>query len=630
MTIFYLKSSFFPTRRLLERILLVAILCIGALSGRLAAQCSPDVTPPVCQAPPDVTFSCEGYNASLWNTTTATATDNCCLDPNKTYLGQIGLAHAVNYVNFDSLCHKGTITRNFIAYDCSGNSSFCSQKIVVTYLQGYYVKFPDDLFLSIFSPSGNYGQPTIHGNGCELNGISYSDQIFHNSHDTVFRLERTWTIINWCTYNPNLPATVVPNPQPSASFYNPANRAGPVVSAANTPAPWSPTQVKLHWYDPNPTDYSVYYSANANEYQYTQIIVVADTLEQAVAGRVFADTLSNCSYDAGEVPLIGWKVKGIGNVTKTAYETITDSLGNYILYIPSYEDSVRITLEVPFNFGQTCSSSYAVAVPHSQITPQDIPVFLNVNCPELVIDLGTTRLRRCFSSQYFLDVCNVGVDAVQGTYVELALDQYLSFENTTYPATDIGNNTWKITLGDLKSGECVHFPVNVYVGCSAPLGATHCSSASVYPYLPCGDGVIYTGAEIRVSGICDGDSVRMKIENRGANDMQDAADFVVVEDVVMLQGGSFQLNHGDERNFAFHATGATWRLEAGQPSGFPYGGPEVAVVEGCGGLNHPGLVNMLAVNSPNPYSTRDCTENVGRLIRTKNQPFRRAMGLSTF
>ncbi len=46
--------------------------------------------------------------------------------------------------------------------------------------------------------------------GCELIGISYNDVVFTIVPDACYKIERTWTVINWCTYDPDLPCYAVP------------------------------------------------------------------------------------------------------------------------------------------------------------------------------------------------------------------------------------------------------------------------------------------------------------------------------------------------------------------------------------------------------------------------------------
>jgi hypothetical protein len=241
-----------------------------------------DKIKPVCQPPANVTVACENFDASLWVYGKATVYDNCCLDTTKVYQEQCGLSHSANYNLFDTVCNKGTITRTFKAYDCHGLTSQCTQRVVVQYNQDYYVKFPNDVIVTVCDGTGNYGEPSFYGEDCELLGVSYEDQVFTVVPDACFKIERVWTIINWCTYNPNLPCIDVPNPNPNAISNNPANLPGPIVSRAGTLAPWAPTVVKINPTDAQATNYSTFWQKEANCYRYKQIIKVIDTQDPVV------------------------------------------------------------------------------------------------------------------------------------------------------------------------------------------------------------------------------------------------------------------------------------------------------------------------------------------------------------
>jgi hypothetical protein len=241
-----------------------------------------DKIKPVCTAPANVTVSCEQFDPTLVLYGNAKPTDNCCLDNSKSFLGVKGLSNTVNYTLFDTVCNKGTIARNFQAYDCHGLSSSCTQRIVVTYEQDYFVKFPNDVIVSVCDGTGNYGAPSFFGEDCELLGVSFEDEIFTVVPDACFKIERTWSIINWCTYNPNLPCINVPNPNPNAITNAPANLPGVTVSPLGTATPWNPTVVKINPTDAQATNYSIFYDANANCYRYKQIIKVIDTQDPTV------------------------------------------------------------------------------------------------------------------------------------------------------------------------------------------------------------------------------------------------------------------------------------------------------------------------------------------------------------
>ncbi|MEI6410867.1 MAG: HYR domain-containing protein [Bacteroidota bacterium] len=232
---------------------------------------------PSCLPPADIVVQCESFDPTLLTYEIPNLSDNCCMDVTKNYNGQSGLGHVVDYSLFDTVCNKGTLTRIFTVFDCGGNTSQCTQMVVVNYNQNYYVRFPDDTIVTNCNNSGIYGEPIFFGQDCELLGISFEDQVYPIVPDACFKIERVWTIINWCTYNPNLPCIEIPNPNPVSMANDPENFPGPTVSDCDAPAPWNPTIVKINPTDPTPTNYCTFWNANANCYRYTQIIKVIDT-----------------------------------------------------------------------------------------------------------------------------------------------------------------------------------------------------------------------------------------------------------------------------------------------------------------------------------------------------------------
>ncbi|MBC7775194.1 MAG: hypothetical protein H7246_07130 [Phycisphaerae bacterium] len=242
-----------------------------------------DKIKPLCTPPPKTTLSCEQFQPNLLLYGNATLNDNSCLDDSKIYGSQCGLTHTVNYSNFDSLCNKGTILRTFHAFDCHGNSSQCTQQIVVNYNQDYFIRFPNDMLVTTCDGTNNYGEPTFFGEDCELLGKSYEDQVFLDVPDACFKIERKWTVINWCTFNPILSPTIVPNPNPNPIVNHPSNLPGPIVSACGTLPPWNPTIVKINPLDTAATSYCTFWSANANGYEYTQRIKIIDVHDPEIA-----------------------------------------------------------------------------------------------------------------------------------------------------------------------------------------------------------------------------------------------------------------------------------------------------------------------------------------------------------
>ena len=243
---------------------------------------------PVCQPPANVTVSCENFDPSLWAYGYPSVSDNCCLDetpptsanpqgqtdiPAGTSAisatasgdGVCGATQKVYYngflnANFDTTCNRGILIRRFTAWDCSGFSSSCTQRVTVEYIQDYSIAFPADISVNC-TTEPNIGKPVItNDEGCELIGVSYNDVVFTVVPDACYKIERTWRIINWCTYNPDLPCYAVPRNNP-----NPTTGLAPVrnwrVAAGLVGQPNGPT----------PTDY-----ADENCVTYKQIIKVLD------------------------------------------------------------------------------------------------------------------------------------------------------------------------------------------------------------------------------------------------------------------------------------------------------------------------------------------------------------------
>jgi hypothetical protein len=253
-----------------------------------------DKIKPTCTAPANVTVSCEAFDPSLLGYGQPTKFDNCS---NPT------ITNTVVLTQFDSLCNKGTITRRWAVVDASGNSGQCSQRIIVTENQNYWVKFPADRLVSTCDGTGVYGAPEYYGEDCELLATSYTDEFFTVIPDACFKIERTWHVINWCKYDANLPLSsvlnvYVPNPNPNNSTNHPTNLPGVTVSPCGTTVNgWVPTSVKINPTDPTATNYCTFWRQDANSYTYKQIIKVFDTQDpvaQCPSSRVtFCDLSTN-------------------------------------------------------------------------------------------------------------------------------------------------------------------------------------------------------------------------------------------------------------------------------------------------------------------------------------------------
>jgi hypothetical protein len=304
-----------------------------------------DKLDPVCTVA-DVQVSCTDFDPSLASYPMPDVFDNCCSD---------SLQVVVNNSQFDAGCLSGTIQRVFVAVDCSNNFGICTQNIVVNHEQRYGVRFPNDV-VGNCNTTGTYGEPLIFNVDCELIGVSFSDEVFDLNPGISYEIERTWSIINWCTYDPNLPLVQVPNPMPNANPNHPSNLVGPTVSPLGTAPPFNPTLSKINPADTVLTNFSTFWSSQSNGYQYTQIIRILDT-----DGPVFSNCEANlivCDDSPNEPwywndPLYADPATGEFDLHEGAVDlniTVTDSCGGsdvdlaYSLYLDLDGDGLQETV----------------------------------------------------------------------------------------------------------------------------------------------------------------------------------------------------------------------------------------------------------------------------------------------
>lgn len=221
--------------------------------------------PPRCQAPADVTIACADFDPALEGYGQAIL--SCGVD---------SVAVVLDTANFQWNCGSGTLVRTFQIFDKQGNSAQCTQQITGMAGFDYYVRFPDDLLLTdCGSNSDNF--PETFGFGCEDVTFEFSDERV-NTPDACYLILRRWRVYNRCSYNPDLPLTAVPNPQPHPIPLHSSNRPGPLVSSTNAPTDLAATEVAI---TPGhaPTNFSTFWDPYGNGYTYEQRIWVQDYQE---------------------------------------------------------------------------------------------------------------------------------------------------------------------------------------------------------------------------------------------------------------------------------------------------------------------------------------------------------------
>ncbi|MCO6475794.1 MAG: hypothetical protein J5I94_04195, partial [Phaeodactylibacter sp.] len=329
-------------------------------------------------------------------------------------------------------------------------------------------------------------------------------------------------------------------------------------------------------------------------------------------GMVFRDETENCSLDSGEPGLEEWivRVEGGGLIQYAntnadgAYSILVDT-GNYSL-----------TLLPPNALWAACQLSVDVSLQDFYDTTRvDFAVSPLADCPLMTVDVSTPFLRRCFDNTYTIQYCNEGTTPAENAAVEVELDPYLSLQTAELPYTSLGANLYRFELGDVPPDTCARFQFTAYLDCdSTVLGQAHCVEAHILPDTLCFD-TVGNMALIEAETRCEGDSIHFLLRNVGGAGMNNAADYIVIEDDVMYMNAPFELGAGESLQFSRPANGLAYRLEAPR---LPDSNSEAYVsstTEGCGfgpgGGFSTGFVNQFPLFPNDDFTDIECRENIG-------------------
>lgn len=349
-----------------------------------------------------------------------------------------------------------------------------------------------------------------------------------------------------------------------------------------------------------------------------------DNSEHSIRGRVYHDQNGDCLFTGGEPGLGGWVVSAHNGIN-TTYST-TDAFGEY--YIPAVPGTYDIVLSNPAGLWGGCPDTLlGVVVGQQGSFGNNFGLQPELLCPSMQVDLSTALLRRCFNNQYKVQYCNTGTSLAENARIEIQFDTFFNILSSTLPWSTVNGNQYTFQLGDVQAGFCGEFWVNFQISCDAVLGQTHCTEAQIFPDTFCNTPGLWDGAVLRVRGYCAGNEVQFVIENQGAA-MLVPSNYIVVEDIVVMAppvNNPFTLQAGASEVITVPANGATWRLEAEQPVGYPWGHLASATVEGCGtngnGDFSLGFVNQFPADDQSPIIDIDCRENIGSFDPNDKQGF---------
>lgn len=160
-----------------------------------------DKLPPyITKCPADLTLDCQADFTNLDFTKRPEYVDNCEV---------INVTHK-DVVKINQ-CGVGTVTRTWTVEDKQGFKNTCVQVITlvdrnpfrpsdITWPRNYETK----KCFSVLDPAslpGGFDKPTFRDDNCSLVAAHHKDQVFKFVDGACEKVLRTWTVIDWCTYN---------------------------------------------------------------------------------------------------------------------------------------------------------------------------------------------------------------------------------------------------------------------------------------------------------------------------------------------------------------------------------------------------------------------------------------------
>ena len=153
-----------------------------------------DKSRPTIWCPPDVVIDCDADSDNLSIVGRASAIGSC---------GEVNVFYTDIHRDLTS-CNEGVITRRW--YVDGYEDIYCDQRITLSgALVGgpIVVNFPEDTVVTCADHVVQH--PTWIAGSCDLLAYSVERDTFYFSEGACFKVLNYWTVINWCTYNPDDP-----------------------------------------------------------------------------------------------------------------------------------------------------------------------------------------------------------------------------------------------------------------------------------------------------------------------------------------------------------------------------------------------------------------------------------------
>lgn len=341
---------------------------------------------------------------------------------------------------------------------------------------------------------------------------------------------------------------------------------------------------------------------------------LGNLLTNTIQGRVYRSNDGCDEFEAGDTPLPRWTVTATSS--DNSYITITDEEGFYSILADTGIYTVNV---LPYNPSWMVCDEAGVEVNLTQSysdTTINFPVLAEIGCVAMATEIAADFLAVCEEVGYTVTYSNDGTILASEVYVEVELDQELTYVSSTIPPSNINGNVYTFQLGDVNSTESGSFHINTMMACDGiAQGQAALVSAHIYPDTLCLEpDPNWDMASIIVGGVCENDSIKFFIRNIGNGNMIEQKRYFIVEDNVVMLTEPFQLPATQETLISLEVNdeGSTYRLIAQQSDGHPGMSFPTVAFEGCAeGDYTTGYVSDFPEDDGDPFIAIDVQEVSG-------------------
>ena len=329
-------------------------------------------------------------------------------------------------------------------------------------------------------------------------------------------------------------------------------------------------------------------------------------------GSVYLDKNVDCIFNSNDIPALGMNIRLKNTSSGAQFFAHTDQSGGYKVRLPDGEYAVQVNPAISLpNYWTVCDTPLVTIAPNTPlVTAPILGISTAAACPLLEVNLSSSILRSCTTATWRVQYCNYGIEAATNAYVEIDLGSSgMLYESSGIPLTSQTGSILRFELGNVNPFDCGQFSIQLAVPCGLPPGMPICATAYIYPDSLCiPNQSNWDGAEIEVSGDCSGD-VALRIHNKGAGDMSQALQYIVIEDHIVYMQGSFKLNAGQDTVLTVaNPSGRAYYLRAEQSPGLKLPGNPSVVVDNCNN-NLPAFLQLeLPANENSPFISEFCDE----------------------